>query len=67
MKYSRDQINKAGKALLEGPEMGFAYTDAHLIVDDWRRLHMTPLEELVGVGCRTLEERGLFSMIFIHC
>ena len=66
MKYSRDQINKAGKALLEGPEMGFAYTDAHLIVDDWRRLHMTPLEELVRDVTRLLAQAGVTADFSSH-
>lgn len=32
---------------MAGPEMGFPYTDANLIVEDWRKLHMIPLQELV--------------------
>ena len=48
MKYSRNKINISGKAILAGPETGFPYTDANLVVDDWRRLHMVPLEALVA-------------------
>ena len=33
MKYSRNKINQSGKVLLAGPEMGFPYTDANLVVD----------------------------------
>ena len=47
MKYSRNRINKSGEALLAGPETGFPYTDANIIVEDWRKLHMIPLQELV--------------------
>ena len=43
MKYSRNRINKSGEALLAGPETGFPYTDANIIVEDWRKLHMSPL------------------------
>ena len=59
MKYSRNKINTAGKSLLAGPEIGFAFTDANLVVDDWRKLHMIPLEELVGVVTRTLSQAGV--------
>ena len=44
MKYSRNKINTAGKSLLAGPETGFPYTDASLVVDDWRRLSQLFLE-----------------------
>lgn len=59
MKYSRNKINTAGKSLLAGSEIGFAYTDANLVVDDWRKLHMVPLEELVGVVTKTLFQAGV--------
>ena len=59
MKYSRNKINISGKALLAGPETGFPYTDANLMVDDWRKLHMIPLQELVAAVTRILSEAGL--------
>ncbi len=59
MKYSRNKINTAGKSLLAGPEIGFAFTDANLVVEDWRKLHMVPLEELVGAVTRALSQAGV--------
>ena len=47
MKYSRNKINVSGKALLAGPETGFPFTDANLVVDDWRKLHLIPLLFLI--------------------
>lgn len=45
--------------LLAGREKGFPFTDANLVVDDWRRLHMIPLQELVAEVTRTLAESGV--------
>lgn len=66
MKYSRNKINIAGKSLLAGPEIGFPYTDASLVVDDWRRLHMTPLKELVGEVTRLLAQAGVAAAFSSH-
>lgn len=66
MKYSRNKINTAGKSLLAGPEAGFPYTDASLVVDDWRRLHMAPLEELVGEVTRLLAQSGVAAAFSSH-
>ncbi|MBR4338229.1 MAG: RelA/SpoT domain-containing protein [Bacteroidaceae bacterium] len=66
MKYSRNRINIAGKSLLAGPETGFPYTDASLVVDDWRRLHMAPLEELVGEVTRLLAQAGVAAAFSSH-
>ena len=66
MKYSRNKINTSGKALLAGPEIGFAYTDANLVVDDWRKLHMIPLEELVGVVSKVLSQGGVSAAFSSH-
>ena len=46
----------SGKALLAGPETGFPYTDANLIVEDCRKLHMAPLEELVEQLPKIMEQ-----------
>lgn len=59
MKYSRNKINQSGKVLLAGPEMGFPYTDANLVVEDWRKLHMIPLQELVEDVTRVLADGGV--------
>ena len=61
MKYSRNKINSAGKALLAGPESGFPYFDANLIVEDWRSLHMLPLEELVEKVTSVLADAGVVA------
>lgn len=66
MKYSRNKINTSGKALLAGPETGFPYTDANLVVEDWRRLHMIPLEELVGEVTRLLAQSGVTAAFSSH-
>ena len=66
MKYSRNKINNAGKTLLEGPERGFVYTDANLIVEDWRSLHMVPLEELVREVTATLSASGVTAAFSSH-
>ena len=66
MKYSRNKINISGKALLAGPDTGFPYTDAGLVVDDWRRLHMVPLEELVSEVTRLLADAGVSAAFSSH-
>ena len=66
MKYSRNKINISGKAILAGPETGFPYTDANLVVDDWRRLHMVPLEALVAEVTRILADAGVTTAFSSH-
>ncbi len=66
MKYSRNKINVAGKALLAGPETGFPYIDANLIVEDWRSLHMKPLTELVGQVTDVLAKEGVSAAFSSH-
>ena len=66
MKYSRNKINQSGKVLLAGPEMGFPYTDANLIVEDWRKLHMIPLQELVEEVTRVLADGGVQAAFSSH-
>ena len=66
MKYSRSKINNAGKTLLEGPDIGFPYIDANLVVEDWRKLHMVPLTELVAEVTKTLESAGVHAAFSSH-
>ena len=61
MKYSRNKINVSGKALLAGPETGFPYIDAGLVIEDWRQLHMIPLEELVAEVTEVLAKENVFA------
>ena len=61
MKYSRNKINNAGKALLAGPESGFPFIDANIVVDDWRKLHMLPLIELVQEVTMALANQGVVA------
>lgn len=61
MKYSRNKINNAGKALLAGPETGFPFIDANIVVDDWRKLHMLPLIELVQDVTMALANKGVIA------
>lgn len=66
MKYSRNKINQSGKVLLAGPEMGFPYTDSNLVVEDWRKLHMIPLQELVEEVTRVLADGGVQAAFSSH-
>lgn len=66
MKYTRNRINNAGKDLLKGPETGFSYIDANLIVEDWRSLHMIPLEELVREITDVLSAEGVTAAFSSH-
>ena len=66
MKYSRKKIDNAGKALLAGPETGFAYTDANLVVEDWRKLHMIPLQDLVAEVTKILADAGITAAFSSH-
>lgn len=52
--------------LLAGPEMGFPYTDANLVVEDWRKLHMIPLQELVEKVTRVLADGGVQAAFSSH-
>lgn len=52
--------------LLAGPEMGFPYTDANLVVEDWRKLHMIPLQELVEDVTRVLADGGVQAAFSSH-
>lgn len=66
MKYSRNKINTLGKVLLAGPETGFPYTDANIVVEDWRKLHMIPLQELVAEVTHVLAEAGVIAAFSSH-
>lgn len=66
MKYSRNKINVSGKALLAGPETGFPYIDANIVVEDWRKLHMIPLQDLVAEVTRVLEDAGVTAAFSSH-
>lgn len=66
MKYSRNKINVSGKALLAGPETGFPYTDANLVVEDWRKQHLIPLQALVAEVTRLLTENGVAAAFSSH-
>lgn len=66
MKYSRSKINNAGKALVAGPETGFPYADANLIIEDWRKLHMLPLTDLVAEVTGLLKEAGVVAAFSSH-
>lgn len=66
MKYSRKKIDNAGKALLAGPETGFVYTDANIVVEDWRKLHMIPLQELVAEVTKILANAGVTAAFSSH-
>lgn len=66
MKYTRSKINNSGKALLAGPDTGFPYIDAAMVVEDWRKLHMVPLQELVDEVTRILAGSGVTAAFSSH-
>ncbi len=66
MKYSRNKINNSGRALLAGPEAGFPFIDANLVIEDWRKLHMVPLEELVVEVTKALSRAGVTAVFSSH-
>ena len=66
MRYSRNRINNYGKLLLAGPETGFPYTDANLVVEDWRKLHMIPLQNLVAEVTSVLADAGVVAAFSSH-
>ena len=66
MKYSRNKINVAGKALLAGPDTGFPFIDANLVIEDWRKLHMRPLTELVACVTEVLAQAGVSAAFSSH-
>ena len=66
MKYSRNKINVSGQALVAGPETGFTYFDANIIIDDWRSLHILPLEHLVNNITKILADAGITAAFSSH-
>ena len=52
--------------MLAGPETGFPFTDANLVVDDWRKLHLIPLQDLVAEVTRVLAENGVVAAFSSH-
>lgn len=66
MKYSRNKINVSGQALVAGPETGFPFFDANIIIEDWRSLHMLPLEHLVSSITKILADAGITAAFSSH-
>ncbi len=46
MKYSRNKLNNTGEILISKIDDLFRYNDALNIVDDWRKNHQVPMQEL---------------------
>lgn len=46
MKYSRKEIDRAGKIIISSSPDVFALAEAIVKVDDWRKLHLPVIEEL---------------------
>ena len=46
MKYSRKEIDRAGKVIISSSPDVFALAEAIVKVDDWRKLHLPVIEEL---------------------
>lgn len=51
---------------MAGPDTGFPYIDANLVVEDWRKLHMLPLEELVEEVTEALSAAGVNAAFSSH-
>ena len=66
MKYSRNKINSLGKALAAGPDTGFPYIDANLVIEDWRKQYMVPLEALVREVTMLLADTGVVAAFSSH-
>ena len=47
MRYTRSQINKSGQIIVSPMDNVLAYAEAMSMVDDWRKLHLPVLEQLV--------------------
>lgn len=47
MRYTRSQINKSGQIIVSPMDNVLAYAEAMTMVDDWRKLHLPVLEQLV--------------------
>lgn len=58
MKYTRNQINKAGEILLSA-KSSKEYDDALLMINDWRSNHLVPLNELKNEILNILKKESL--------
>lgn len=65
MKYSRNQINKAGEKLLntKTPE---EYNEVLTIINDWRTNHLPPLEELRTTLIDLLDANAIEPILISH-
>lgn len=59
MKYSRKKIDKVGQIISVETVNALALAEAMTIVDDWRKLHLPVLEELMDQIKALLDEKGI--------
>ena len=59
MKYSRNKLNNTGEILISEIDDLFRYNDALNIVDDWRKNHQVPMQELFRSVSSVLAEAGV--------
>lgn len=59
MKYSRKEIDRAGKVIISTSSDVFDYVDAIAKVDDWRKLHLPVIELLSKRVSDLLAEKGI--------
>ncbi|MBQ3711387.1 MAG: RelA/SpoT domain-containing protein [Bacteroidales bacterium] len=59
MKYSRNKLNNTGEILISEIDDFFRYNDAMNIVDDWRKNHQVPMQELFRSVSSVLAEAGV--------
>ena len=59
MKYSRTEIDRAGKIIISNPSDLFEEADAIVKIDDWRKLHLPVIELLSGHVSSLLADNGI--------
>lgn len=59
MKYSRKKIDRAGKVITTKTADLFEYAEAMSVVDDWRKLHLPVLEELMQQLTALLDKNSI--------
>ena len=59
MKYSRKEIDRAGKIIISNPSDLFEEADAIVKIDDWRKLHLPVIELLSGHVSSLLADNGI--------
>lgn len=59
MKYSRKEIDRAGKVIISASPDLFEQADAIVKVDDWRKLHLPVIELLSSHVAALFDKKGI--------